>query len=270
MSNTLIQNQQAIFAPPLEMPLKLRGRAGHFGMDRTRSATTYTSSSGSVERYNPHQMHTGLDLQANEGDPVFAARGGVLVHINLISGDTNDRRMFIRHSDPGAPSFITRYLHVKDPKINVGDSVDQGQCIAEIGRPRDPHLHFEIRLIVNPSSSDDWHNRNTEPLDPIPFLYRWDRIYLEQISGIRPSFGDRALLDFAGVITKGGVSFFEVKHDNDWFYMPLHHADEHDLQIVRTLRDAFSNRFAVRLAVWESPFFGNIKVIRHVRLGGTV
>lgn len=270
MNNALIQNQQAIFSPPLEMPLRLRGRAGHFGMNRTRTETTYTTSSGLVERYTPHQMHTGLDLQADENDPVFAARGGVLVHINEISGDINDRRMFIRHSDPGAPSFMTRYLHVKDPKISVGDSVAQGQCIAEIGRPRDPHLHFEIRLIINPSSSDDWHNRNTEPLDPIPFLYRWERIYFEQISGTRPGFGDRALLDFAGVVTKNGVYFFEVKHNDDWFYVPLHYAGEHDLQIVRTLTDAFTNRSVVRLAAWESPFFGGRKVIRSVRLGGTV
>jgi hypothetical protein len=239
-------------------------------MDRTREEERYTTSSGTVERYRPHQRHTGLDLQANLGDPVFASRSGEVVHINEINGDPDDRRMWIRHMDQGAASFITRYLHVKDPKVAVGDGVEEGHCIAEVGRPNDPHLHFEIRYIVNEASAHYWNNRNTEAIDPFPFLYRWEWIYFEQISGIRPNFGSRGVLDFAGVVRKSGVSFFEVKHKDDWYYVPLNYQSEHDARIVQMLSDAFETGAAVRISSWESPFFGGRKVIRQVRLGGTV
>jgi hypothetical protein len=271
MSTSLIPNQEAVFAPPLDMPLRLLGRAGLFGMNRTRVEREYTSSSGPAVPYTPHQMHTGLDLQAAEGDPVFAARGGQFVHMNEIRSNPDNRRMFIRHMEPGAQSFITRYLHVKSPKISVGDSVYQGQCIAEVGSLSNPHLHFEIRLIVNTASPNDWDNDNTEPLDPLPFLYRWEKIYYEQISRIMPSLGRRrALLVFAGVMRKDGVWMYEVKHDDEWYYIPLYCLDEGDKQLIKLLTDAYINRVAVRIATRESPFFKGRKIILQARIGGKV
>lgn len=270
MTYSLAPNQQAIFAPPLDMPLRLLGMGGLFGMNRTRAQRQYNSSSGSVETYEPHQMHTGLDLTANEGDPVFAARGGEVVHINQISGNPDNLRIWVRHMEPGAASFITRYLHVKDPKINIGDSVSQGQCIAEVGPLSNPQLHFEIRIIVNAASTNDWSNENTEPLDPLPFLYRWEYIYYEQIGGIQPSFGTRALLGFSGVVRKSGISFFEIKHADDWYYIPICCSDEYDRQLVELLTDAYINGVAVRIASRESPLFGGIKIITKARIGGAV
>ena len=49
MTHSLAPNQQAIFAPPLDMPLRLYGRDGLFGMNRTREERQHTSSSGTTE-----------------------------------------------------------------------------------------------------------------------------------------------------------------------------------------------------------------------------
>ena len=75
---------------------------------------------------------------------------------------------------------MTRYLHVKNPHIAVGDDINQGHCIA-IVRGDGDHLHFEIRQIINTATPNDWDIDNTESLDPLPFLYRWEKIYYERI-----------------------------------------------------------------------------------------
>jgi hypothetical protein len=175
--------------------------------------------------------------------------------------------MFVRHMAPGSKFFVTRYLHVKNPQISVGDDINQGHCIALIGGSGD-HLHFEIRQIVNTGGLNDWANKNTEPLDPLPFLYKWDKIYHERIAEDFPSLGNSMPLRAAAVIRKHGIWVFEVGQDEDWPIIPLVAPEEGDKRLIALLQDAYVNQIPVRLATRESPFFKNRNIIVGARVIG--
>lgn len=268
MTQLVMTNKEAIFGPPLELPLKLVGYGGLLGMDRYRDTLSYDSRT-----YQWYEVHTGLDLRGAEGDPVFAARHGWVVEINNTSGDVLNRRIFIRHSPCVDKTFVTKYQHVKNVQVSIGDEIQQGKCIAEVGQidGNDAgHLHFEIRLINSAgcTSYPEWDNRNTEPLDPWAFLYRWDQIYDRRRLGHEPSFGSRRTLEFISFKQWGGVLFFEVKQkDGDWYYLPLRYIDEETSHMIETLREAFYHGTAVKLSHRDSEFFG-LKIIEEVRCGG--
>jgi len=91
------------------------------------------------------------DFQLAIGDPVLAARSGVVGFVKESARNTNRDRSdfnFIRvDHDDGLSSF---YLHLAQDGalVEVGDTVTQGQQIAlagDTGLPNLPHLHFDVR-----------------------------------------------------------------------------------------------------------------------------
>jgi murein DD-endopeptidase MepM/ murein hydrolase activator NlpD len=109
-------------------------------------------SSGYGYRINPFisnikHFHKGIDIAANMGTPIKAARDGLVIFSGRLEGYGNC--IFIRHQD----GYITVYGHNKVNKVKVGDIVYQGQEIAEVGRTgyaTGPHLHFEVRKLDQP------------------------------------------------------------------------------------------------------------------------
>lgn len=98
-----------------------------------------TSLFGSRRR----DFHEGIDIRANRGTPVYAAKAGRVIYASRkIRGYGN--MIVLRHSD-GTSSV---YAHNKKNLVRRGQTVDQGQMIAEVGatgKATGPHLHFEIR-----------------------------------------------------------------------------------------------------------------------------
>ncbi len=99
--------------------------------------------------------HTGIDIIGGfgvscYGDPFWAARDGVVTFADY-SG-TYGLVILIQHEDGSE----TRYAHCSTVKVEVGEFVEQGQIIGNIGDTgfvTGPHLHFEIRFdgqTVNP------------------------------------------------------------------------------------------------------------------------
>lgn len=89
-------------------------------------------------------MHKGIDIAADLGTPIRAARDGIVIFSGRMEGYGNC--VFIRHQD----QYITVYAHNKVNHVKVGDIVYQGQIIGEVGRTgyaTGPHLHFEIRKL---------------------------------------------------------------------------------------------------------------------------
>lgn len=98
--------------------------------------------------------HAGIDLAANHGDPIRAARDGTVVLAGEVSG--YGLTVVLEHED----GTRTLYAHASELKVQPGQKVRQGDVIALVGstgRSTGPHLHFEIIV-------------NDQPRDPLLFL----------------------------------------------------------------------------------------------------
>ncbi len=92
----------------------------------------------------PRAPHSGADLRARTGTPVYASnRGRVLLAKDLFySGNT----VFIDH---GLGLFST-YLHLSKIEVRPGEIVARGQRIGlsgATGRVTGPHLHWGVRIL---------------------------------------------------------------------------------------------------------------------------
>jgi murein DD-endopeptidase MepM/ murein hydrolase activator NlpD len=88
-------------------------------------------------------MHTGLDFRAQTGDPVRATANGKVVSAGWSGG--YGRMIEIDHGN----GLSTRYGHLSEIDVKIGDSVKIGQVIGEVGstgRSTGPHLHYETRI----------------------------------------------------------------------------------------------------------------------------
>lgn len=88
-------------------------------------------------------MHTGLDFRASMGDPVRATANGRVETAGWSGG--YGRMIEIDHGN----GLSTRYGHLSEIKVKVGDVVKIGQIIGAVGstgRSTGPHLHYETRI----------------------------------------------------------------------------------------------------------------------------
>lgn len=111
---------------------------------------TYWFSSPYGSRRRPdgrRGFHTGIDLAAVRGTPVYAAGSGIVVQAGFVRGYGN--MVLISHER----HFKTRYAHLSEIWVNVGDEVNIGDGIGAVGatgsiwrrKGRDgSHLHFEV------------------------------------------------------------------------------------------------------------------------------
>lgn len=96
-------------------------------------------------------FHKGMDIGGNsEGTPVLSSAAGKVVNIAKYS--CGGKVLTIDHNINGV-SYATRYWHLYEIDVNVGDFVVQGQQVAKVGGGNtlyyDPcstgaHLHFEV------------------------------------------------------------------------------------------------------------------------------
>ena len=88
-------------------------------------------------------MHTGLDFRAAMGDPVRATANGKVASAGWAGG--YGRMVEIDHGN----GLSTRYGHLSEIGVKVGDPIKIGQVIGAVGstgRSTGPHLHYETRI----------------------------------------------------------------------------------------------------------------------------
>ena len=96
------------------------------------------------------RMHSGVDLAAPAGSPVYATAGGVVSFANWSGG--YGLLVIVDHGG----QLETRFGHLSQLMVSRGQSVVQGQVLGLVGstgRSTGPHLHYEVRrgrLAVNP------------------------------------------------------------------------------------------------------------------------
>ena len=104
--------------------------------------------------YGTSRLHAGTDFGVDEGTPVHAADGGVVVEAGWISG--YGYTVIIDHGN----GMSTLYAHNSDVAVSPGQTVSKGQVVSysgNTGGSTGPHLHFEVRI-------------NGEPTDPMGYL----------------------------------------------------------------------------------------------------
>jgi murein DD-endopeptidase MepM/ murein hydrolase activator NlpD len=87
------------------------------------------------------EMHKGIDFAGKLGGPVIAVAKGVVTFAGTRYG--YGKVVDINHGN----GYITRYAHNSNLLVSVGDTVEKGFQIAEIGstgRSTGPHVHFEV------------------------------------------------------------------------------------------------------------------------------
>jgi murein DD-endopeptidase MepM/ murein hydrolase activator NlpD len=95
-------------------------------------------------------MHTGIDLRGETGEPVHVTANGRVTIAGREGGYGN--MIEINHGN----GLATRYGHLSEIDVKVGQLVRIGQVIGKIGstgRSTGPHLHYETRVdgdAVNP------------------------------------------------------------------------------------------------------------------------
>lgn len=87
------------------------------------------------------ENHSGLDMSAPSGTPIFATGPGVVTKSGWGTG--YGQYVEINHGN----GYITRYAHASRLVARVGDQVQAGELIANVGctgRCTGPHLHYEV------------------------------------------------------------------------------------------------------------------------------
>ena len=115
----------------------------------------YRVSSGFGIRNDPFTgglaMHEGLDFTAMSGTTVVATAKGTVTRSGWDFGYGNV--VEVQHAE----GFATRYAHLSKRLVQVGDTVERGGVLGEVGstgRSTGPHLHYEVfnkDRVINPA-----------------------------------------------------------------------------------------------------------------------
>ena len=104
------------------------------------------------------RFHSGIDLDLEIGDDVYASFDGIVKKADVVSGYGN--LVVIKHFN----GLETYYAHLSKILVAEGDTVDSGNKIAlggNTGRSTGPHLHYELRYrgaAINPKYLVDFKN----------------------------------------------------------------------------------------------------------------
>ena len=91
--------------------------------------------------------HTGIDIPAARGTPIYASKSGVVITSVYGTGSawSYGNYVVISHSD----GTSTLYAHMSSRAVSQGQTVKQGEVVGYVGTTGNStgnHLHFEIRV----------------------------------------------------------------------------------------------------------------------------
>jgi murein DD-endopeptidase MepM/ murein hydrolase activator NlpD len=141
MENLVLNENLKKEVEPSGRPIKKGWLSSYFGM-RTHPIS------------GRREMHKGIDFAGSMGGQVIAVAKGVVTYAG--KRYSYGQLVEIAHGN----GYSTRYAHNSRLLVSVGDTVEKGFQIAEIGssgRSTGPHVHFEVI-------------KNGREVNPIPFI----------------------------------------------------------------------------------------------------
>ena len=114
-----------------------------YGSGTVNGSFIWPTSGGYISCYYGSGGHRGIDIANSYGKPIYAAMSGTVV----VSGwyYSYGKCVVIDHGN----GVRTLYGHCSSLNVSVGQSVSQGQVIAQIGSTgysTGNHLHFEVQI----------------------------------------------------------------------------------------------------------------------------
>jgi murein DD-endopeptidase MepM/ murein hydrolase activator NlpD len=138
------------------------GQVGAGGWVDPLPAGTSTVGSGFGRRLHPiyrtWRMHTGQDLGAATGTPVYAAAAGTVTFAGVSGALTSGYGNLVTLEHPD--KLVTLYGHLTVVGVRPGQTVTPGQLIGRVGSTGSstgPHLHFQVE-------------QHGTPIDPVPWM----------------------------------------------------------------------------------------------------
>jgi murein DD-endopeptidase MepM/ murein hydrolase activator NlpD len=130
-------------------------RRDPFGGDSSaRSGGTARRDSRTGRPVGVHRFHNGIDLAAEIGTDVLAARDGTVLEVG--QDQVYGKFILVSHSN----GYQTLYGHLSSVEVRLNQWVNSGNIIGKVGNTgwsTGPHLHFEIR-------------KKGKARDPVPLL----------------------------------------------------------------------------------------------------
>lgn len=117
--------------------------------------------------YNRRSFHTGVDIAAPKGTPIFSATSGIVKYAGEYGG--YGLAVIV---DYGKYEIV--YGHMSKVCVYKGQSVKKGELLGRVGSTgvsTGPHLHFEVRI----------NGRHTNPMAYLP---SYGRMYVLKDEGI--------------------------------------------------------------------------------------
>ncbi len=100
---------------------------------------------GGKQTHHTQPSLYAVDIAMPEGEPVCAARRGVVVNLNNDGDKRMSQFVHIEHDDKTIGDY--EHLQVGSIKVNIGQSVIMGECFAQVGNTgysTGAHLHFAV------------------------------------------------------------------------------------------------------------------------------
>ncbi|WP_299427857.1 peptidoglycan DD-metalloendopeptidase family protein [uncultured Meiothermus sp.] len=133
------QQQQAQSQPRLRRANAVVAAAGYRWPMSRFTITTYFGQRGVFQRF-----HTGIDLAAPTGTPIYAARAG---QVGTAGWSRFGYGLHVIVGHGGAKE--TLYAHMSRILVRPGQWVERGDLLGHVGSTgwsTGPHLHFEVRV----------------------------------------------------------------------------------------------------------------------------
>lgn len=105
----------------------------------------WPAGSHAISGYGYMASHLGLDIQANEGEPVYAAGSGIVTQAASGWNYGYGNVVQIDHGN----GYVTVYAHLSVINVGMCTPVGQGTIIGSAGSTGNAfgaHLHFEVRI----------------------------------------------------------------------------------------------------------------------------